>query len=66
MTVQGEFEAAVATANHALEEFNKEPLVDGLEEGRPTVKPNVEGVRPSLRGCGALAQTDASRTGANA
>jgi hypothetical protein len=26
--IQAEFDAAVATARHALEEFNKEPLVE--------------------------------------
>jgi hypothetical protein len=38
MTVQGEFEAAVATANHALEKFNEEPLVDS-KQGGPRLSP---------------------------
>jgi hypothetical protein len=38
MTVQGEFEAAVAQANAALEEFNKEPLI-ASKRGGPRLSP---------------------------
>jgi hypothetical protein len=38
MSVQGEFETAIATAQHALEEFNKEPLVDA-KRGGPRLSP---------------------------
>jgi hypothetical protein len=38
MSIQGEFETAIATANHALEEFNKEPLVDS-KRGGPRLSP---------------------------
>jgi hypothetical protein len=33
MTIHGEFEAAIATAQHALEEFNKEPLIPSKRGG---------------------------------
>jgi hypothetical protein len=33
MSVQGEFEAAVATARHALEQFNEEPLIASKRGG---------------------------------
>jgi hypothetical protein len=38
MSITAEFEAAVATANHALEKFNKEPLVDS-KRGGPRISP---------------------------
>ena len=38
MSVQGEFEAAITTAQRALEEFNKEPIVDS-KRGGPRLSP---------------------------
>jgi hypothetical protein len=38
MSVQGEFEAAVATARHALEQFNTEPLIPS-KRGGPRLSP---------------------------
>ena len=38
MSIQGEFEAAVATARHALEQFNTEPLIDS-KRGGPRLSP---------------------------
>jgi hypothetical protein len=38
MSIQGEFEAAVAQANAALEEFNKEPLIRS-KRGGPRLSP---------------------------
>jgi hypothetical protein len=38
MTVQVEFEAAIAQANNALEEFSKKPLVDS-KRGGPRLSP---------------------------
>jgi hypothetical protein len=36
--IKAEFEAAVATARHALEQFNKDPLVDS-KRGGPRLSP---------------------------
>jgi hypothetical protein len=38
MNVKVEFEAAIATARHALEEFRREPLV-GTKRGHDTLSP---------------------------
>ena len=38
MSIQAEFEAAVATARHALEQFNAEPLIDS-KRGGPRLSP---------------------------
>jgi hypothetical protein len=38
MSIQGEFEAALATARHALEQFNAEPLIDS-KRGGPRLSP---------------------------
>jgi hypothetical protein len=38
VNVKAEFEAAIATARHALEEFNREPLV-GTKRGHDTLSP---------------------------
>jgi hypothetical protein len=43
ISIQGEFEATVATARQALEEFNKEPLVDSKRGG-----PRLAGPLPRL------------------
>jgi hypothetical protein len=44
--IQTEFDAAVATARHALEQFNNEPLVDSKREGQGSHRGSVSGATP--------------------
>ena len=62
MTIQGEFDDAVATARHALKEFNKEPLIESKRGGSPA-QPVVARMGPGKRGRCALAPADRAEQG---